>query len=339
MAETTDPLAKQASREATDWLILLQDDPDDADLARRFVAWRDSPINAAAWEATQSTVRSVAAATPALAGHWRPFLDAARRAEGMAAPRPARMRNAAVGRRSALGLGAAAALAASFAAILIGPGLMLDLRADHVSGTAEVRSVRLTDDSVVTLAPESAIAVGYAAGERRVELLAGEAFFEVAPDPAQPFRVSVGPVDVVVLGTGFDVRREPGGTEVGVEHGVVRVDHAGALPPVAQRLTAGRSLRVSWSGQTENRESPAGQVAVWRHRQLIAQDQPLGAVVDRLRRYHAARIVVTDAALAARPVTGVYNLADPVDALRAIARAQKAVVRRVTPWLLLVSPS
>ena len=44
-------------------------------------------------------------------------------------------------------------------------------------------------------------------------------------------------------------------------------------------------------------------------------------------------------ALAARTVTGVYNLKDPGAALRAIARAHNAVIRYVTPWLILVSAS
>jgi ferric-dicitrate binding protein FerR (iron transport regulator) len=40
--------------------------------------------------------------------------------------------------------------------------------------------------------------------ERRV-ILTGEAYFEVAPDVRQPFRVTVGDMDVAVLGTHFDV--------------------------------------------------------------------------------------------------------------------------------------
>ena len=65
----------------------------------------------------------------------------------------------------------------------------------------------------------------------------------------------------------------------------------------------------------------------------------MGTVIDGLRRYYAGRIIITDDTLATRTVTGVYNLADPLAALRGIARAQNAVVRQVTPWVLLVSAS
>lgn len=328
MTGTTDPALQQASREATDWLILLQEAPHDPELARRFETWvRQSAVNAAAWAATATTARAIAGTVPALDARWRPWLETARRRS--APSRPLRRWSLAAG----------AAVAASLAVAAAGPPLMLELRADHRTGTAEVETVRLADDSIVTLAPESAIAVAYAAGERRVELLAGEAFFEVTPDPARPFRVAAGPVGVVVLGTGFDVRRDDAGAEIGVEHGLVRVDHSTAQPPVAKPLAAGAILTVSWSGAIEAGRLPAGQLAAWRRDQLIAQDQPLGAVVDRMRRHFAGHVLVTDRALSERPVTGVYNLADPVEALRAIARAQNAVVRRVTPWLLLVSPS
>jgi transmembrane sensor len=86
-------------------------------------------------------------------------------------------------------------------------------------------------------------------------------------------------------------------------------------------------------------EQPASQIAAWRERRLVAQDQPLGEVVDRLRRYYFGAIVVTDAALAGQPVTGVYDLGNPAGALRGIARSQNAVVREITPWLLVVSRS
>ncbi len=346
MAGKTDPIRKQASREATDWLILLQDDPDDPELRDRFEAWLSaSPSNVGAWEAIQRTSAAIGRATPGYADRWRPFLtemrsDAAERstATGPAGTRERRAAERPTDRRQVLRLGGLA-VAASLLAVLVGPDLMMELKADYATGTAEIRTVNLDDDSLVTLAPESAIAVAYSAGERHVRLLAGEAYFDVVPNARRPFRVAARAVDVVVLGTGFDVRRGADGADVAVEHGSVRVDHATAAPPVAETLTAGQSVWVSWSGRAVRGSEPRSQIAAWRHNQLIAQDQPLGTVVDELRSYYVGRIVVMDEGLASRPITGVYNLTDPVEALRGIARAQNAVVRRITPWLLVVSAS
>jgi transmembrane sensor len=76
-------------------------------------------------------------------------------------------------------------------------------------------------------------------------------------------------------------------------------------------------------------------VAPWLHGQIVARDRPMADVVDELRRYYGGAIVVADGTLHGRRVTGVYNLADPVAALRAIMGAHGGSVRQVSPWLLL----
>ena len=63
----------------------------------------------------------------------------------------------------------------------------------------------------------------------------------------------------------------------------------------------------------------------------------LAAAVADLARYYSGTILITDSALATRRVTGVYGLADPEASLRDIARAIGADVRRISPWLLVLS--
>ncbi len=355
MTGNSDQVQKQASTEATDWLILLKDDPEDGALQQAFEAWRrQSPVNAAAWESMRQASKAMDKATPVHAERWQPALAELRGAahdDDTAGTMPSRIaptRHAngpkgrhsvgRIGRRQALRVGGIAAVVCLLA-LVVGPDLWLDLRADYATGTAETKTIRLSDDSTVTLAPRSAITVAYTRGERRIHLLAGETFFQVTPNAGHPFRVTARTIDVTVLGTRFDVRHEDNGATVAVEKGVVRVGRPTADPPVAETLTAGQSVRMSWAGRAERSDQPVDQIAAWRRNQLIARDQPLGAVVDALHRYYTGKIIVTDAALAARPVTGVYNLADPIAALHGIARAQNAVVRRITPWLIFVSAS
>ena len=65
MAAETDIIRKQASKEATDWLILLKDEPDDAGLRREFEAWLGrSAANAAAWEGLRQASKAMDKATP-----------------------------------------------------------------------------------------------------------------------------------------------------------------------------------------------------------------------------------------------------------------------------------
>jgi len=161
----------------------------------------------------------------------------------------------------------------------------------------------------------------------------------VTPDPQKPFRVGADQVTVTVLGTGFDVSEGNAVSMVGVEHGRVQVENAANVPAVFEILEAGQNVRVGQDGTVTRHPSPTSQIGAWRKNQLIAQDQPLSEVVDQLRRYFNGTILITDEVLAAQTVTGVYRLDDPVSALRGMARAQKATVREITPWVLVVSKS
>lgn len=192
---------------------------------------------------------------------------------------------------------------------------------------------------MVTVAPDSAIAISFDAGERRVRLLSGEIYLDVTPDTDRPFRVEAEGVLVTVLGTAFNVSQTDYTVEVGVAHGSVRVAPNDAALPAAPALSPGEFVRVDRSKRIQRGKQPASQIGAWRQEQLIAQDQPLGDVLARLRRYHAGTILLMDRSLADQPVTGVYDLGDPVAALRAIARSQNAAVRAFTPWFLVVSRS
>lgn len=321
MEARPDPARKQASREATEWSILLHDDPGDRDLHRRFDAWRRaSPLNEAAWQRTEHASELAAQALPAYAAEWR---SAGHRAK--AAPEPVR-------RRRWMAAGGVLALAACIA-FIAGPAVLLRLQSDYRTETAELRRVALQDGSEVTLAPGSAISVAYDAGERRVRLLQGEAFFAVRPNPDRPFKVAARSVQASVLGTSFDVRLEDSAVVVAVQEGTVRVDAASAMAT----LRAGQSVRVNGAGEAWRFDEPPEQMAAWRQGRLYLQNRALGDAVDDLRRYVDGAIVVADRSLLARPTTGVFNLADPEEALRGIAHAHGATVRRMTPWLLVLS--
>ena len=381
-SQIKDPVLKQAAADATDWLIRLQEDPENADLKAQFDAWYTrNPTNRDAWRATQKASSLMAQVAPSAhtasgAADWQAFLRAGRAQENSPDPHQVPVHEAAndladrprdgAGRNGvaadarftkrfgglrsrnrarrahgswrAIGLGAFA-VAASLLVAIVGPDISTRLRADYVTDTGQMTTITLADNSQVTLAPETALRVSYEKDVRAISLLTGEAFFEVTPDAKRPFTVAARNVNVTVLGTGFDVSDGAGQTRVAVAHGLVRVDNADHLTTHSERLEPGQNVRVDDAGQVVRGTVPTDQIASWRTRQLIAQDQPLGDVVDRLRRYFNGTILITDDALAKRSVTGVYRLSDPVPALRAIAKAQNAVVREITPWVLVVSPS
>lgn len=332
-----DQTRQHAAREATTWLIALQEDPDDPALRQRFEAWRrSSPMNDAAWLATESMLGMADALAPRHADKWGGFVAGRRRREQdrHTAPGYFEHRWRRVSPRRLL-VGAVNLAVAAVLAVVAVPLVLVRLQADHVTSTAELREIALDDGSMVTLSGGSAIAVSSGAGERTVTLIQGEAFFTVRPDATRPFRVVAGSVRTTVLGTEFDVRRDGAGVTVTVEQGIVQVDST--VSGAQERLEAGDALRVDWQGAAARATDRVPVAAGWRRGQLLAQNETLADAVDQLRRYYGGTIILADDSLRGRRITGVYNLADPEEALRGIARAHGAKVRRVTPWVLVVS--
>lgn len=325
-----------AAEEASSWLIALQDEPDDAALRRRFEAWRRaSPLNEAAWLRMQRLLGMADALRPQHAHKWLGFVASRRKGTTLAPGGRRTTRSAAFGRPGRRWLIAGVGMAAAaLVAFVVSPALLVRLQADHRTSTAELRTIGLDDGTTVTLAGASAIAVSFAGNQRQVTLVEGEAFFEVKPDATRPFQVVAGSVRTTVVGTSFDVRRESTGVAVSVEQGIVQV--ASTESGARERLEAGEAARVDWSGRAVRAADPIPVAAGWRQGKLLAQNRSLRDAVDQLRRYYSGSIVLVGDELGARRITGVYNLADPEEALRAIAHAHGAQVRRITPWLLVI---
>lgn len=102
----------------------------------------------------------------------------------------------------------------------------------YATDVGEQRSIRLPDGSTVELNSRSRLRVRFTEAERTVELLEGQALFNVAKNPARPFIVRSDETRVRAVGTQFDVYKKRGGTIVTVVEGRVAVvtdpSHSGA---------------------------------------------------------------------------------------------------------------
>src|SRR5688572_7121559 len=173
---------ERADREATDWLILLQDDPNDRELRARFEAWlHAAPDNAAAWAETRHVSSAIVATLPVHRSEWADLAGA--QSENIVQIQTARLRRGTRHAARRWGLCVVTAAAACIA-VVAGPELVLMLRADAIAQAGEIRTVHLQDGSTVRLAAGGALKVDYAAGRRHVRLLRGNAFFDVAQDAA-----------------------------------------------------------------------------------------------------------------------------------------------------------
>jgi transmembrane sensor len=108
----------------------------------------------------------------------------------------------------------------------------------YVTAIGEQRSLRLDDGSTVQLNARSKIRVRYTDDRRNIDLLEGQALFQVAKDSARPFIVSASNTQVRAIGTQFDINRKRTGTVVTVIEGKVAVAEAKRALQLQERATA-----------------------------------------------------------------------------------------------------
>ncbi|WP_250463460.1 FecR family protein [Microbulbifer litoralis] len=212
--------------------------------------------------------------------------------------------------------------------------------ADYRSGIAETRTLSLPDGTLVTLGADSAIDEDFSSGQRRVRLLRGEAFFDVAED-RRPFTVQMDELLARDIGTAFAVRAGEPLVAVAVSEGEVRVtDRASGNQDSPYRLLAGDQITIDRdSGVVQRFRLPPDRVALWRRGRLFVQDRPVADLVDTLERHAPGYILVLDDTLARHRITGSYDLSNVDGALSAIVQPRGGRVLHLTPFLrILLGP-
>lgn len=224
-------------------------------------------------------------------------------------------------RRAAGGLraaGFAVFVAVAVISLIFTDEIWLTLRAQARTGVGETRTVALADGSRIELGPRSAISSNFDGTTRGVTLLTGEAWFDVAPDPSRPFSVHAGDGVITALGTSFDVSTGEGRTEVTVAEHRVRITSGGPAVVVGEgqqsAFAPGVAAVTPYPAQVDH-------VAAWRRGKLIFDDKPLAEVVAILGHYRRGMILIPDSSIRIRRVSGVFDAAQPMDALRAIEKA------------------
>lgn len=102
-----------------------------------------------------------------------------------------------------------------------------------VNTSPRTRLVNLPDGSSVLLRPRTRLAFPVRfAGPNRTVYLKGDAFFEVAKNPARPFFVTTAHVVTKVLGTSFEVRAQPEAPDVVV---TVKTGRVSVYPQESQQ--------------------------------------------------------------------------------------------------------
>lgn len=234
--------------------------------------------------------------------------------------------------------GASKALAGIAAAALLGGALAYQyglgdrLRADLWSGVGDIRHATLADGSRVDLNTDTALALHFTAEERGIDLLRGEAVFDVVPDPSRPFVVNGSGFSVRAVGTRFFVRADGTDSPVGVAEGRVDVSAAGRHASVS----TGEAIRIGDDASLTTTVSNVDRRMAWRDGRLIFSGQSLSTVLAELGRYRHGRIILLDRQLGERRVTGAFDPHNTDEALDVIAATMGARIRHLSPLLVLV---
>ncbi|WP_066966873.1 FecR family protein [Microbulbifer sp. Q7] len=209
----------------------------------------------------------------------------------------------------------------------------------YTTAVGETRTIALPDGSEVKLNTNSELVVSFSRESRRTQLLRGEAFFDVARQTSRPFTVEAGSANIRVLGTQFNVERNPQNTRISVTGGTVAVSEArtaSGLQPESVKLTRNQKVSVSKSGLSDVGRTSPEEALDWTLGQLVFDETPLGEALEELNRYlkvpAAASPAVSDQTL-----SGTFELTDPESTLAAIAAALGLEQDQSNPNLTLLS--
>ncbi len=209
---------------------------------------------------------------------------------------------------------------------------------DYMTVSGEQELVKLPDGSEVRLNTDSAIKFNYSARERRLELLRGEAYFQVTPQLKRPFIVTADDIEISALGTAFNIRLyEEGRVGVSVLQSAVRVVNTTEEQLPAKQLNEGQYIKVDRQKFNKIKSIDIEAVRGWHGGQLVVKSQPLSKVLAELSRYHSASVIPWDDELAALKVSGIFKTGDLLGALAQLEEDFALASTRITPLLIIVT--
>jgi transmembrane sensor len=169
----------------------------------------------------------------------------------------------------------------------------------------------LADGSQIELNTDSAIRLDIGSAHRSVELIRGEAFFEIKHDASRPFVVTVAGHTITDLSTKFLVRAASDSLRVTLVEGRARLESiSGRSQQQPVVLSTGdvatataEATRVLKKSNRELVESLA-----WQHGLIVFHNTPLADAVAEFNRYGGAELVVADRGAANLTINGTFRI-------------------------------
>lgn len=155
---------------------------------------------------------------------------------------------------------------------------------------AGLYQLELTDGSKVWLNKNTSLQLDTISfAQHRHIILDGEAYFEIAPDPAHPFTVAAGGLTTEVLGTAFNIKQDTAAaqTTVTLLTGKVSLTAPGASPQVLSPQQA--AIYDTHSGQLTTTPMSAYGLA-WKTKEIVCRNESFKDIIDYLQTYYGVAI-------------------------------------------------
>ena len=220
------------------------------------------------------------------------------------------------------------------------------------SPSSAPRQLTLSDGTVVQLNTGGEVLEQFTAAERRVLLARGEAHFAVTKNPARPFVVRAGNVDVRAVGTAFNVHLQSAAVDVLVTEGVVQLKSAAeatpAYAPVAREpiplLSPGQRAVVSLAPVssatsvvvTTTTPDEIARALAWQAPLLRLGGATLAELVLEFQRRSGQRVILADPALASLRVGGRFRADDLAGFTHLLATTLDLEIEHVTDGTLVL---
>lgn len=218
---------------------------------------------------------------------------------------------------------------ASAAAVILAVGVYWpgarDTPDTYSTEVGEQRTVPLEDGSVVKLNTATEIRLQYSAAVREIELISGQASFEVAKDAARPFVVIAGNGQVRAVGTVFDVYKSGDQVKVTLIEGRVAVRAAsvtsgtkttlphsndGPRPGTSDEVVLAAGEQLVYGDEAPAMKPVAADLQraiAWQSRKLDFSDTPLHEAIAEANRYARDQIVLQAPALQNARISGTFE--------------------------------
>ncbi len=299
----------QARREAADWMARLNSRVVQTELVEQFFDWRRDPLHQQAYAELEQvwTESGKLDRDPEIA-------DALEQAI-----RPRRRRSFSIGSPTTWG-----ACAAMMLLFIVGAGIWWQFPRPITTAKGEQRRLVLADGSRLWVNTDSRLRLSVSRDHREISIDHGEAYVEVAHDPAHPFQVKAGGIVVRALGTHFDVRHEHGQTDVMLAEGSVRVS---AGNRIAATLSPGQVIRLRGNQTTSLDLVDTTRLLSWTNGRVRFESTPLEAAVAEVNRYTDKGIDLAPDVPGQIQVSGTFETGSTQDFLAAVTTLFPLVAR------------